>query len=142
MPVRILESVPWYFGLLLAMRVLLYCLIQRHRSFVPAFGTFLFQLFIHRRGIHAADGFNRTDMLVLSQHVCHPTYFERQKQIQILLCDLAHHLVLRDSMFALRTRAAHLLLDCPLDTLRCALTASQSSVGGGRDSAVTLNQFE
>ena len=34
------------------------------------------------------------------------------------------------SMFALQTRAAHLLLDCPPDTLRCALTASQSSVGG------------
>ena len=30
------------------------------------------------------------------------------------------------SMFALQTRAAHLLLDCPLDTLRCALTASRS----------------
>ena len=34
------------------------------------------------------------------------------------------------SMFALQTRAAHLLLDCPPDTLRCALTASQSSVSG------------
>ena len=34
------------------------------------------------------------------------------------------------SMFALRTRAAHLLLDCPPDTLRCALTASQLSLGG------------
>ena len=33
-------------------------------------------------------------------------------------------------MFALQTRAAYLLLDCPPDTLRCALTASQSSVGG------------
>jgi hypothetical protein len=33
------------------------------------------------------------------------------------------------SMFALRTRAAHLLLECPLDTLRCALTASRSSLG-------------
>ena len=32
-------------------------------------------------------------------------------------------------MFALQTRAAHLLFDCPPDTLRCALTASQSSVG-------------
>ena len=73
-----------------AMRVLLHCLIQRHRSFVPAFGTFLFQLFIHRRGIHAAKSFNCTDMFVLCQHVCYPTYFERQKQIQILLCDLAH----------------------------------------------------
>ena len=34
------------------------------------------------------------------------------------------------SMFAMQTRAAHLLLDCPPDTLRCALTASQSSVDG------------
>ena len=32
-------------------------------------------------------------------------------------------------MFALQTRAAHLLLDCPLDTLRCTLTASRSSLG-------------
>ena len=42
---------------------------------------------------------------------------------------LGHLSVLRSSMFALRTRAAHLLLDCPLDTLRCTLTASQSSLG-------------
>ena len=34
---------------------------------------------------------------------------------------------LRSSMFALQTRAAHLLLDCPPDTLRCALTASRFS---------------
>ena len=40
---------------------------------------------------------------------------------------MAHTII---SMFALQTRAAHLLLDCPPDTLRCALTASQSSVGG------------
>ena len=33
-------------------------------------------------------------------------------------------------MFALQTRAAHLLFDCPPDTLRCALTASQLSLGG------------
>ena len=33
-------------------------------------------------------------------------------------------------MFALQTRAAHLLLDYPPDTLRCALTASQLSLGG------------
>ena len=33
------------------------------------------------------------------------------------------------SMFALRTRTAHLLRECPLDTLRYALTASRSSVG-------------
>ena len=33
------------------------------------------------------------------------------------------------SMFALRTRAAHLLIECPPDTLRCALTASCSSHG-------------
>ena len=25
----------------------LYCLVQRHRPFVPAFGTFLLQLFVH-----------------------------------------------------------------------------------------------
>ena len=32
------------------------------------------------------------------------------------------------SMFALRTRATHFLRECPLDTLRYALTASRSSV--------------
>ena len=32
---------------------------------------------------------------------------------------------LRNSIFALRTRAAHLLLECPLDTLRCAYSASR-----------------
>ena len=33
------------------------------------------------------------------------------------------------SMFALRTRAAHLLLDCPPDTLRCACFASRLCPG-------------
>ena len=32
---------------------------------------------------------------------------------------------LRNSIFALRTRSAHLLLDCLLDTLRCAYSASR-----------------
>ena len=38
--------------------------------------------------------------------------------------------VLRSSMFALQTRSAHLLLQMSTGHSRCALTASQSSVGG------------
>ena len=48
---------------------------------------------------------------------------------RLFLC-LGHLSAFRSSMFALQTRAAHLLLDCPPDTLRCALTASQLSLGG------------
>ena len=43
---------------------------------------------------------------------------------------LFHYVQTIIPMFALRTRAAYLFLDCPPDTLRCALTASQSSLGG------------
>lgn len=72
--------------LLLTSQPTLYRLVQRHRAFVPAFGAFLLQLLVHGRRIHAADGFNRTYMLVRAQHVRYPTYFERQEQIQIVLC--------------------------------------------------------
>ena len=44
------------------------------------------------------------------------------------LSALFHYVQTIIPMFALQTRAAHLLLECPLDTLRCALTASRSCV--------------
>ena len=60
--------------------------------------------------------------------------YAREKAIFCVFSSLSHlslFSALRSSMFALRTRAAHLLLDCPPDTLRCALTASRSSLGQG-----------
>ena len=62
------------------------------------------------------------------QSYCFFLTYAREKAILCVFC-LSVISALRSSMFALRTRAAHLLLECPLDTLRCALTASRSSLG-------------
>lgn len=65
-------------------------LIQRHRTFVPAFGALLLQFFVHRRRVDTTDCLYRANMLIRAQHICQPTYFERQDQIQIILRNLTH----------------------------------------------------
>ena len=84
-------------------------LIQRHRTFVPALCTLLFQLFIHVGSINNAHSVQNRHIMVSRVHLSHSQHFARQQEIKIFLCQFTTHL--RTSLGSIiRGRSTMLLL--------------------------------